>query len=269
MCWLFGSKSSREDPMQSLLFNLQAKLESQDEEIQKLKTDQEEKWRSQSAEMKKLKSTITDLKCGFEDVSLQLQKNENSIEECNQSYKKYFQFFKDQLEYLGQKTFKMHEVMDSKICDQTVQINQIFSQHQTPLNQIVNLMPMLFNKSCDLTKKQLSYLEEDIYSIKKKIFDKIDAMKEEALQSERLFEERFPALTHATQTKKESAPGNIHICCFFCQIAITHSVLMSKFPLCIFSAKSKGHVCFDFSYIDFRITNFNVNHSCFFQDFNL
>lgn len=59
----------------------------------------------------------------------------------------------------------------------------------------------------ELQELDSNAIKEDILGLKKKLNSKMDSLKEEAMKSDKNFEQRFSALTHATKAKMENAIG--------------------------------------------------------------
>jgi flagellar biosynthesis GTPase FlhF len=62
---------------------------------------------------------------------------------------------------------------------------------------------------CCCQEHEWTSIKDDIQGLKKKLNSKMDSLKEEAMKSDKNFEERFPALTHATEKKKQNSLGSV------------------------------------------------------------
>ena len=76
------------------------------------------------------------------------------------------------------------------------------------ITELSNVFPRVIKKTVDMVEAELTEFKEDISAAKRQFQTHLERIKEDAMRSDADFEQRFPALTHASPEKKKEVPGH-------------------------------------------------------------
>jgi len=79
--------------------------------------------------------------------------------------------------------------------------------NKSRINEEINSKPKLVENILTLCQDQIKDINSSLEKAKKQFQTKMDMIKENAMKSDKCFEENFSSLSHATEDKKEAAPG--------------------------------------------------------------